>query len=79
MPLVVAQLVERLQVETNDLILATSVTRFGAILSLRQNFKSFWLFFDGLFCIWQNFDPNWANFYDIEQIFIFANGPIQKR
>ena len=46
---------------------------------LGQTVKYFWLFSEGLFCIWQNFDPNWANFYEIEQIFIVANGPILKR
>ena len=37
-----------------------------------------WLFFEGLFCIGQNFDPNWAKFYDVGQIFIVVNGPILK-
>ena len=43
-----------------------------------QNFKSLWLFFDGLFCNGQNFDPNWANFYDIGEFFIVVNAPILK-
>ena len=33
--------------------LALSVTRFGKISPLWQNFKSLWLFFEGLFCIGQ--------------------------
>ena len=56
-----------------------SVTRFGKISPIGQNFKSLWLFSEGLFCIRQNFDPNWANLYDIGQIFTVANGPIMKR
>ena len=39
-----------------------SVTRFGEILPLWQNFKNIGPFFDGLFCIGQNFEPIWANF-----------------
>ena len=38
-----------------------------------------WLFFEDLFFIGQNFDPNWANCYDIGQIFIVVNGTILKR
>ena len=56
-----------------------SVTRFGEILPLWQNFKSLWLFFEGLFCIGQNIEPNWANFNDIGQNFIVVNCPILKR
>ena len=33
----------------------SSVTRFGKILPLWQNLKILWLFFEGLFCIGQNF------------------------
>ena len=40
-----------------------SVTRFGEISPLWQNFKSLWLLFEGLICIGQNFEPNWANFH----------------
>ena len=39
-----------------------SVTRFSEIFPLSQNFKRLWLFFEGLFCIGQNFEPHWANF-----------------
>ena len=56
-----------------------SVTRFGEILPLWQNFKSLWLFFEGLFCIWQTLEPNWANVFEIGQILIVVNGPILKR
>ena len=56
-----------------------SVTRFGEILPLWQNFESLWLLFEGLFCIGQNFEPNWAHFKDIGQIFIVVIGPILKR
>ena len=48
----------------------TSVTRIGEISPLWQNFKSLWLFFQGLFCIGQNFEPNWQILYDIAQILI---------
>ena len=33
----------------------------------------------GFIFVGQNFEPNWANFYDIGQIFIVVNGPILKR
>ena len=39
-----------------------------------RNFKSLWLFFEGLFSIGQNLYPNWANIYDNGQIYIFVNG-----
>ena len=56
-----------------------SVTRLGKISPLWQNFKSLWQFFESLFCIGKIFEPNWANFYDIEQILVVADGPILKR
>ena len=37
-----------------------SVTRFGEISLLRQNFKD-WQFVIGSIFIWQNFEPNLAN------------------
>jgi len=40
----------------------SSVTRFGEISPLWQNLKTLWLFFEGLFYIGQNFEPNWAFF-----------------
>ena len=58
-------------------VVRSSVTRFGDILPLLQNYKSLWLFFEG--CIEQNFEPNWAHFYDIGQIIIVLNGIILKR
>ena len=42
--------------------MTASVTRFGKISPLWQNFKSLRLFLEDLFFIGQNFDPNWANF-----------------
>ena len=39
----------------------STVTRFGEFSPLWQNFKSLWLLFEGLFCIGQNFEPNWAH------------------
>ena len=54
------------------------MTRFGKILPLWRNFKSLWLFFEGLFCIGQNFDPNRINVFDIGQIYIVVNGQILK-
>ena len=38
------------------------LTRFGENSPLWQNFKSLLLFFEGLFCYGQNFEPNWSNF-----------------
>ena len=58
---------------------ADRVTRFVKISPLWQNFKSLWLFFEGLFCIWQTLEPNWANVFEIGQILIVVNGPILKR
>ena len=59
--------------------LKISVTRSGKISPLWQNFKSIRLFFEGLFCIGNGFEHNWANFYEIGQIFIVVDGPILKR
>ena len=39
----------------------SSVTRFGEILPLWQNFLLPQILFECLFCIGQNVDPNWAN------------------
>ena len=69
------------------------MTRFGQISALWQNFKRLWqnfkrlwqnfkrlwLLSECLFCLGQSFEPNWANFHDIAQIFIVVNGPIFKR
>ena len=52
----------------------TSVTRFGKILPLWQNFKILWQYFAGLFSIRQNFEPTLGYFHAISQIFIFENG-----
>ena len=43
-----------------------------------KTLKSLLLFVEGLFCIGRNFKPNWANFYDVGQIFIVVNDPILK-
>ena len=50
-----------------------SVTRFGGIPPLWQNFKSLVQFL-GLFSIWQNFERNLANFYAIIACFVGGNG-----
>ena len=47
--------------------LNASVTRFGEISQLGQNLKSLWLFFMGLFCIWQNVEPNWEFFMILDK------------
>jgi len=44
-----------------------SVTRFGEIQPLCENFETLWLFFDGLFCIGQNFEPNRQNFIMLDK------------
>ena len=44
--------------------------RFGEISPLWQNFTRLWLLIEALFCVVQKFEPNWANFYYIGQIFI---------
>ena len=36
---------------------SASVTRFGEISPLGQNFKILWQVLNGLFSIWQNFEP----------------------
>ena len=64
---------------------SNSVTRFGEILPLWQNFKNIWQRYEGLISIWQSFEPTlensvcfWANlgcckWQNIEQIF-YASG-----
>ena len=61
------------------LTLANNVTRFGEISPLWENFKSLCLFFEGLFCIGQSFETNWARFYDFGPVFFVVNGTILKR
>ena len=39
-----------------------SVTRFGEILLLGQTFKNLLQTFEGLFSVWQNFEPTLATF-----------------
>ena len=39
----------------------SSVTRFGEISALWQNFKTLWESLDDLFSIWQNCKPNLEN------------------
>ena len=39
----------------------TSVTRFGEISLIRQNYKSLWQFFEMGLSIWQNCEPTIAN------------------
>ena len=38
----------------------TSVTRFGNISPIQQDFKSLWENFKRLICIWQNYEPTLA-------------------
>jgi len=59
--------------------LRISVPRFGEISPLWHHIKSLWLFFETVFCIWQNVDPasgflfwHWANF-------IAVNGQISNK
>ena len=40
----------------------SSVTRFGEILLLGQTFKNLLQTFEGLFSVWQNFEPTLATF-----------------
>ena len=42
-------------------LVSSSVTRFGEISTLWQTFTSLWVFFDGLFLIWQNAEPTLTN------------------
>ena len=56
----------------------TSVTIYGEILPLRQQKLCLWRFLDGLFSLWQNFEPTWAYFCVIRQIFIIVNSQILK-
>ena len=56
-----------------------SVTIFGENLPLWQNKPRIWQLFDGLFSIWQKFEPIFAKNYAIRQIFINANGQILNR
>ena len=37
-----------------------SVTRLGKILPLGQTFKNLWQTFEGLYSVWQNFEPTFA-------------------
>ena len=54
---------------------AARVTRFGEILPLWQNRTGLWKNVDGIFSIWQNFEPTLQK-YDIWRIFIVTNGQI---
>ena len=56
----------------------SSVTRFGEISPLWQNFLLFWQNLDGSFCIWQSFELTLAIFYDNSQIFIVERDQILK-
>ena len=51
-----------------------SVTRFGEISPIGQDFKSLWQNFKCLICIWQNYEPNlaqniaiWPFFYVVKE------------
>ena len=45
---------------------------------LDKNFPTLWQSIDGLFCIWQNFEPT-LGFFAISQIFIVVNAQILKK
>ena len=49
--------------EGDQLHVEGSVTRFGKISPLWQNFNSLWLFFEDLFFVGQSFEPNCAKSY----------------
>ena len=51
------------------LMVNVSVTRFGELLLLRQNFNRLWTIFEDLFSIWQNSYPTKVYSYAIGQIF----------
>ena len=57
-------------VTCHNLMVSSSVTRFGEILPLWHNFKSLGQIFEGLFSIWQSFNLTlakmlcyWASFH----------------
>ena len=56
----------------------TSVTIYGEILPLLQQKLCLWRFLDGLFSLWQIFEPTLAYFCVIRQIFIIVNSQILK-
>ena len=71
---------EQCIIKTGSLIrLSTSVTRFGEISPLWQNFTILWQISDSLFCIWQSLlSLLWKIWYIIGLILIVANGQILK-
>ena len=70
--LVCSSFVQQLKRET------ISVTRFGLISAIRQNFTSQWQIFDSLFLFGQMLSLLWQIWYIIGLIFIVANGQILK-
>ena len=57
---------------------SSSETRFGKISPLRQQKLRLWQFLEGLFGLWQFFEPTLANLNAIGQIFRIINGQILK-
>ena len=55
-----------------------SVTRFGEILPLWENFNSLWLYFRGMSRKRQKIVPTLANCYAVGQSFIVVNGQMLK-
>ena len=52
------------------------MTRLGKISPLRHNFKNLGHIFEGLFSVWQNFDPILAKKFTLGQVFIAVDGQI---
>ena len=46
---------------THPVLTSERVPRFGVISPLMQKYLILWLIFAGLFPIWQNVKPTWAN------------------
>ena len=57
-------------------LINTSVTRFGEISPLWQNFKNILQLYDGLISIWQTFEPTLENSVFFGPIYVVVNGQI---
>ena len=66
----------RLIMKTSKVRFLPSVTIFGEISPLRHNFKNLGHIFEGLFSVWQNFDPILAKKFTLGQVFIAVDGQI---
>ena len=51
----------------------SSATIFGEISPLWQKNLTLTQFFEGIFSIWQNFEPTWAKIYAIRQSLFVGN------